>query len=157
MSLLTFCDGRLLRPIFFKEPPHPCFLVNTATLQFVTATVFSVNPKTAGTLGAYRDAVWTSWLFGRADFFSFSFFFKKHCVGNLTSGCRLVGPAAAAWMEVPVSSRLQPGSMRLAFLCHLNERELRGVAFPQLRWFGSDHLIPAVARLFSADDEATRV
>lgn len=36
---------------FFKEQPHSCFLINTATLQFVTATVFSVNSKIAGTLG----------------------------------------------------------------------------------------------------------
>lgn len=47
--------------------------------------------------------------------------------------------------------------MRLAFLCHLNERKPRGVAFPQLRWFGSDHLALQSPVCFSADDEATRV
>lgn len=45
-SVTAVCYG-----LFFKEQPHPCFLINTATLQFVTATVFSVNSKIAGTLG----------------------------------------------------------------------------------------------------------
>lgn len=45
-SVMAVCYG-----LFFKEQPHPCFLINTATLQFVTATVFSVNSKIAGTLG----------------------------------------------------------------------------------------------------------
>lgn len=66
------------------------------------------------------------------------------------------GLAAAAWIQGPVSSGLQSESMRLAFLCHLNERKLCAATFPRRRGLAAE-IWPRGCSLVSPNDQATCV
>lgn len=123
-SVMAVCYG-----LFFKEQPHPCFLINTATLQFVTATVFSVNSKIAGTLGRIGMQSGLPGYLVEQIFFLF-LFSKKHCVGNLISGCRLVGQRLLPGWKFPFlsgSSQDRCVSLSSAILMSVHYAALRSL------------------------------